>query len=189
MATGPLVGGFLLDHFSWHAAFLVNVPFMAVAVLVGIFTLPEVKVAEPGKFDALGAVVFLTGMVSLLWGIKHVSAELEFDAAGIVAIVAGLVLLVLFGVKCVKSKTPMLELSLFRNRTFAAGVVATASSTFAMAVLLYLLSQWLQLVNGDGSLEASLKLVPMAIASLVASAAASPPWPCASRRATSSRAA
>lgn len=173
MATGPLIGGFQLDHFSWHAAFLVNVPFMAVAVLVGIFTLPEVKVAEPGKFDALGAVVFLAGMVSLLWGIKHVSAELEFDTAGIVAIVAGLVLLVLFGVKCVKSKTPMLELSLFRNRTFAAGVVATAGSTFAMAVLLYLLSQWLQLVNGDGSLEAGLKLVPMAIASLVASTAAS----------------
>ncbi|HIS40570.1 MAG TPA: MFS transporter [Candidatus Aphodovivens avistercoris] len=173
MATGPLIGGFLLDHFSWHAAFLVNVPFMAVAALVGIFKLPEVKVAEPGKFDALGAVMFLAGMVSLLWGIKHVSAELEFDTAGIVTIVAGLVLLVLFGVKCVKSKTPMLELSLFRNRTFAAGVVATAGSTFAMAVLLYLLSQWLQLVNGDGSLEAGLKLVPMAIASLVASTAAS----------------
>ena len=173
MATGPLIGGFLLEHFSWHAAFLVNVPFMAIAVAIGVFTLPEVKVANPGKFDLLGSIVFLAGMVALLWGIKHLSAELAFDTPGVVALVGGLVLLALFGVRCSKSKTPVLELSLFRNRTFSAGVIATVGSTFAMAVLLYLLSQWLQLVNGDGSLEAGLKLVPMAIASLVASTTAS----------------
>ena len=173
MATGPLIGGFLLEHFSWHAAFLVNVPFMAVAVIIGIFVLPEVKVVNPGRFDVVASVVFLAGMISLLWGIKHVSAELEFDMPGIVTIVAGVILLALFGLKCVKSKTPLLDLSLFRNRTFTAGVVATVGSTFAMAVLLYLLSQWLQLVNGDGSLEAGMKLVPMAVASLIASTGAS----------------
>ena len=173
MAAGPLVGGFLLEHFSWHAAFLVNVPFMGVAILMGVFVLPEVRLKNPGKFDALASLVFLAGMVALLWGIKHLAAELAFDAPGVGALVAGLVLLALFGLRCMKSETPLVDLSLFRSKVFSAGIIATVGSTFAMAVLLYLLSQWFQLVNGDGSLEAGMKLVPMAVASLVASTGAS----------------
>lgn len=173
MVAGPLVGGFLLDHFSWHAAFLVNVPFMAVALIMGIFTLPEVKVINPGKFDWAASFIFLAGMVAFLWGIKHVAAELEFDTPGIAALVIGVILLALFIMRTVKSKTPLVELSLFRSKTFTAGVIATMGSTFAMAVLLYLLSQWLQLVNGDTPLEAGLRLVPMAIASLVGAAGSS----------------
>ena len=173
MAAGPLIGGFLLEHFSWHAAFLVNVPFMGAAILVGVFVLPEVKLRNPGRFDALASLVFLVGMVALLWGIKHVSAELEFDAPGIAALVGGVVMLLLFGLRCLRSDAPLVDLSLFRSKVFSAGIIATVGSTFAMAVLLYLLSQWFQLVNGDGSLEAGMKLVPMAIASLVASTGAS----------------
>ena len=173
MAAGPLVGGFLLEHFSWHAAFLVNVPFMGAAILMGVFVLPEVRLKNPGKFDALASLVFLAGMVALLWGIKHLAAELAFDAPGVGALVAGLVLLALFGLRCMKSETPLVDLSLFRSKVFSAGIIATVGSTFAMAVLLYLLSQWFQLVNGDGSLEAGMKLVPMAVASLVASTGAS----------------
>ena len=173
MVAGPLVGGFLLEHFSWHAAFFVNVPFMAVALIMGIFVLPEVKVLNPGKFDMAASLIFLAGMVAFLWGIKHVAAELEFDTAGIAALIIGVLLLAVFIVRTLKSDAPLVDLSLFRSKTFTAGVVATAGSTFAMAVLLYLLSQWLQLVNGDGSFEAGMRLVPMAIASLVASAGAS----------------
>ncbi len=173
MATGPLIGGALLEHFSWHAAFMVNVPLMGIAAVLGVFALPEVKVTNPGAFDLLGCLVFLLGMVSMLWGIKHMSAELALDTPGLAALGVGTVLLALFGLRCARSATPVVELSLFRNRVFTAGVIATVGSTFAMAVLLYLLSQWFQLVNGDGSLEAGMKLVPMAVASLVASTGAS----------------
>ena len=164
MAFGPLVGGLLLDSFSWHAAFLMNVPLMGVA---GVAILPEVKLKNPGSFDLLGSVVFLVGMVALLWGIKHVAAELEFDREGTIALAIGLVLMALFVFRCVKSKNPLVDFSLFRSKPFSAGVVATLFSTFAMAVLLYLLAQWFQLVNGDNPLEAGVKLVPMAIASLI----------------------
>ncbi len=167
MAFGPLVGGLLLDSFSWHAAFLMNVPLMGVAFVAGILILPEVKLKNPGSFDLLGSVMFLVGMVALLWGIKHVAAELEFDRAGIIALAVGLVLMALFVFRCIKSKNPLVDFSLFRSKPFSAGVVATLFSTFAMAVLLYLLAQWFQLVNGDNPLEAGIKLVPMAIASLI----------------------
>ena len=169
MAVGPLIGGVLLDFFSWHAAFFVNVPLMGVAFLIGVFVLPEVKLLNPGKFDVLASILFLAGMVSFLWGIKHLAAELEFDMPGIVTVVLGVILLVVFVARCATSKYPLVYISLFKNRAFAGGVTAMLFSTFAMAVLLYLLSQWFQLVNGDSSMEAGMKLIPMAVASLVAS--------------------
>ena len=174
MATGPLIGGFLLEHFNWHAAFLVNVPLMAIALGAGIFVLPEVRLKKPGSFDILASLIFLAGMVLFLWGIKHLAAELAFDTQGVAAVAAGVVLLGLFIYRCLHAKTPVVDLSLFRSKPFTAGIIATAGCMFAMATLLYMLSQWLQLVNGDGTLEAGVKLVPMAIASLLASAVATP---------------
>ena len=172
IAVGPLIGGFLLEHFEWHSAFLVNVPLVGIALAMGIFVLPEVKLKNPGPFDMVGSLIALGGMFALLWGIKHLAGELQFDTLGVVAVLAGLLLMTLFVIKCKYSKAPIVDLSLFRSRTFTAGVLATAICTFAMASLLYMLSQWFQLVNGDGTLEAGLKLVPMAVASLISSTGA-----------------
>lgn len=169
MAAGPLIGGVVLEHFSWHSAFLVNVPFVAAAFVLGVFALPEVRVENPGRFDVLGSLLALTGMVSLLWGIKHVAAKLAFDALGSAALAAGIVLLGLFVWRCLSSQHPIVDLSLFRSPTFTAGVVATLACTFALAVLLYLVAQWLQLVNGDGTLDSGIKLIPMSVATLVSS--------------------
>lgn len=172
MAAGPLIGGLLLEHFNWHSAFLVNIPLVGIGLLIGIFVLPEVRLKNPGRFDFIASVISLVGMATLLWGIKHLAAELEFDVQGIVAVIAGLGLMALFVFRCLKSKNPMVDMSLFRSKTFTAGVIATTACTFAMAVLLYMLAQWLQLVNGDGTLESGIKLVPMSIAALVSSAGA-----------------
>ena len=172
IAVGPLIGGFLLEHFEWQSAFLINLPLVGVGIVIGIFVLPEVKIKNPGSFDMIGSLIALGGMFALLWGIKHLAGELKFDTLGVVSVLAGLLLMTLFVIKCKYSKAPIVDLSLFRNRTFTAGVLATAICTFAMASLLYMLSQWFQLVNGDGTLEAGLKLVPMAVASLISSTGA-----------------
>ncbi len=169
MAAGPLIGGVLLEHFNWHSAFLVNVPFVVAAFALGAFALPEVKVENPGRFDLLGAILALVGITALLWGIKHAAAELAFDSMGITAICAGVVLLALFVMRCLKSSDPIVDLALFKSKTFTAGVLATLACTFALAVLLYLVAQWLQLVNGDGTLESGIKLIPMSAATLVSS--------------------
>lgn len=172
MAAGPLIGGFLLEHFSWHSAFLVNVPLVGVAFLLGVFALPEVRLKNPGKFDVLGSLLALAGMFSLLWGIKHLAAELEFDTSGIVAVIAGLLLMALFVFRCLKSKNPMVDMTLFQSKTFTAGIIATMACTFALAILLYMLAQWLQLVNGDSALESGIHLIPMSIATLISSVGA-----------------
>lgn len=166
MAVGPLLGGFLLEHFNWHSAFLINVPLVGAAFLLGVFAMPEVRLKNPGL---IGSLVALAGMVALLWGIKHLAAELEFDLAGVSAVAVGLILMALFVLRCLKVKNPLVDLSLFRSKTFTAGFIATMACTFALAVLLYMLAQWLQLVNGDSTLESGLHLIPMSIATLISS--------------------
>lgn len=172
-AIGPLIGGVLLQTFDWHAAFLFNVPLMAIGFIMGIFILPEIKLRNPGRWDFLAALMSLLGMVALMWGIKHLAAEMTFfDPQGMVAIALGIMLLAGFVVRCLRSKEPLLDMSLFRERPFTGGIVVTLGSMLSMAALLFLLAQWLQLVNGCDPFESGVKLVPMAVVGMISGAIA-----------------
>ncbi|GAA1628095.1 MFS transporter [Leucobacter chromiireducens] len=174
-AVGPLIGGFLLEHFSWHAAFLVNVPLMLVAVIAGTILLPESRVPNPGRWDAFAALLSLVGMTLLVWAIKTFGKEATFlvpDA--LIAFTAGAALLAWFVLRCIRSDAPLLDLKLFRNREFSAGVIAALGSTFAMIAALLLIAQWLQLVDGASPMEAGARLIPIAISGAIASLLAPP---------------
>lgn len=174
-AVGPLIGGVLLEHFSWHAAFLINVPLMLAGVIAGILILPESRVAHPGRWDALAAALSLVGMTLLVWAIKTFGKEASFLVPeALIAFTAGAVLLVWFVVRCIRSDAPLLELKLFRNREFSAGILAALGSTFAMIAALLLIAQWMQLVDGASPVEAGIRLFPIAIAGAIASLAAPP---------------
>lgn len=176
-AVGPLVGGFLLEHFTWHSAFLINVPLMAAAIIAGLILLPESRVNNPGPWDPVAAALFLAGMTLLVWSIKTFGKHAGFDvleAWG--ALIAGTALLAWFAARCLRSPHPMLDLRLFRNRIFSAGVLAALGSTFAFVAALLLLAQWLQAVDGATPVEAGMRLIPAAagaaLVSLVAPAIA-----------------
>lgn len=62
MALGPIIGGVLLEHFNWHAAFLVNIPLMGAVFVLGLFALPEVKVRRTGSWDLYAGALSLAGM-------------------------------------------------------------------------------------------------------------------------------
>ncbi len=174
-AVGPLVGGFLLEHFSWHAAFLVNVPLMAVAFVAGLWLLPESRVATPGRWDWVGAILSFAGMTLLVWAIKSFGAASTFMLVeGWAATLVALALLAWFGARCLRRPDPLLDLRLFKDRIFSAGIIAALGSTFAMIAALLLLAQWMQLVDGASPVEAGLRLFPAAIAGAVASLIAPP---------------
>ncbi|GAB2562537.1 MFS transporter [Leucobacter ruminantium] len=174
-AVGPLIGGALLEHFSWHAAFLINVPLMVAGVIAGILILPESRVASPGRWDALSALLSLAGMTLVVWAIKTFGKHASFLVPeALVAFAAGAALLAWFVVRCVRSEAPLLELRLFRSREFSAGIAAALGSMFAMAAAMLLIAQWMQLVDGASPLEAGVRLIPLAIASALASLAAPP---------------
>ncbi|MBN9612738.1 MAG: MFS transporter [Actinobacteria bacterium] len=174
-AVGPLVGGMLLEHFSWPAAFLINVPLMLLGAIAGVLVLPESRVPNPGRWDFFAALLSLLGMTLTIWAIKTFGARaslLEPDA--LAAFALGIALLTWFIVRCLRSDAPLLELRLFRNRAFSAGIIAALGSMFAMSAALLLLAQWMQIIDGATPVEAGIRLFPIAIAGAVASLAAPP---------------
>jgi Arabinose efflux permease len=169
-AIGPLLGGYLLEHFTWHSAFLVNVPLMAVGVIAGVLILPESRVSKAGKLDPLGVVLSLVGMTLLVWSIKKFGEEssLLLPSAWIGFSIAALAL-TLFVRRCLHSDEPLLDLALFRNRQFTAGIVAALGTTFSLLAAILVISQWLQLVQGDTPIQTGIHLIPAAVAGAVAS--------------------
>ncbi|MEV2268151.1 MFS transporter [Nonomuraea africana] len=163
-ALGPILGGLLLEAFSWHAAFLVNVPVMAVAIVAGLMLLPESRNPNPGRWDALGTLLSIAGMVALVYGIKHAG-----DAGGWVALAAAAVLLGWFVRRCLTRKDPLLEIRLFGSPAFSAGTVAALTTSIAMAAMMLLLAQWMQLVQGYSPLETGVRMLPTALGAFVLS--------------------
>lgn len=169
-AVGPLVGGLLLEYFSWHAAFLVNVPLMLAAIIAGLIFLPESRVASPGKWDALAAALSFVGMILLVWAIKQFGKEASFAVPEAwIAVAFATAALTWFVIRCIRSDAPLLDLRLFRSRPFSAGIIAALGTTFSMVAALLLVAQWLQLIDGATPIEAGIRLMPVAIAGAVAS--------------------
>ncbi|MEU5880195.1 MFS transporter [Spirillospora sp. NPDC047279] len=168
-ALGPIVGGALLQHFSWHSAFLVNVPVMVVAIVAGIFLLPESRNPRPGRWDALGTALSIVGMVALVYSIKHFGKEGLTDTAAPVSAVIAVVSLGWFLRRCLRRPDPILEIRLFRRPTFSAGVITALLVSIAMAATMLLMAQWMQLVQGYSPFETGLRLLPEAIAAGIVS--------------------
>ncbi len=169
MAVGPIVGGVLLERFSWHAAFLVNVPLMVAALAAGLLLLPEVRAPNPGRWDVVATVLSVVGMAALVWAIKRFAVEGAADPVAWTALPAALALLGWFVLRCLRRSDPLLDVRLFCRAPFTAGVVAALMSMFAMTAVLLLAVQWLQLVAGHSPLWSGVSLLPMAAAAALAS--------------------
>jgi DHA2 family multidrug resistance protein-like MFS transporter len=167
-AAGPVVGGALLEVFSWHAAFLVNVPLMVVAVVAGRWLLPESRSDRPGRLDAVGVLLSLGGMTSLVYGVKDLGKHGP-EPVALAALALGALLLTAFVRRCLRQERPMLAVRLFGDKLFTAGVLTALASSTTMMALLLVGSQWLQLVRGWSPLVAGAALVPLAVGGLVGS--------------------
>ncbi|MEO9324705.1 MFS transporter [Nocardioides sp. C4-1] len=167
-ALGPIVGGALLEVFSWHAAFLVNVPLMVVAVVAGLRFLPESRSDRPGRIDPTGVVLSVGGMVATVYAVKHLGKH-GADLPTVALLLLGIVLVAAFLRRCLRDDEPMLAVTLFADRVFRAGVLTALASSTVMMALLFIASQWLQLVQGWGPLLAGAALLPLALGGLVGS--------------------
>ncbi|NNG38710.1 MFS transporter [Flexivirga sp. ID2601S] len=165
-AVGPIIGGLLLEHFSWHAAFLVNVPVMVAAIVGAFLLLPSSGSARPAPLDLVATAQSMVGMVALIYGIKQV-AKHGLDPAGVVALTLAAVALTMFVRRCLRVERPILQVRLFRHRGFTAGTLTALGSTMALVAVVLLGAQWLQLVDGRSPLEAGIALLPLAIGGLV----------------------
>ncbi|MCC9708744.1 MFS transporter [Streptomyces sp. MNU76] len=174
-AVGPVVGGFLLEHFWWGSVFLINLPVMAVLVLVGIKLLPESRHPNPGPWDMPSVGLSLVGMIGVVYAVKETATH-GVDGIALAAGLLGVAGLFFFVRRQLTLPHPLLDMRLFRNRGFSGAVLADLLTILGLSGLVFFLSQFLQLVQGRGPLEAGLAELPAAIgavaAGLVAGAAA-----------------
>ncbi|MFD3403263.1 MFS transporter [Kribbella sp. NPDC058693] len=155
ITLGPVLGGFLLEHFWWGSVFLINTPAMILLLVLAPILLPEFKTPAGGRFDLLGSVLSLAAVLPVIWGIKEIAAN-GAALLPVVAIAAGLVFGVLFVQRQRTAAYPMVDLSMFRNRAFSGSLAANTVGTLALVGNAVFLTQYLQLVHGLSPLKAAL---------------------------------
>lgn len=168
-AMGPIVGGALLEHFAWGSIFLVNVPVVLVAAVVGVAVAPTDDPHPDVRWDFISSVQALVTLVGLTVLIKEV-AKVERDGTLLAA--AALTTVVAWWVFVRRQRRlpfPLLDLSIFRNAAFASGVLAATIAMFAMGGLQLATTQRFQLVAGFTPLESGLLVAAIALGSLPSS--------------------
>ncbi|WP_420311219.1 MFS transporter [Streptomyces sp. YS-B37] len=163
-ATGPLLGGFMLNHFWWGAIFLINLPVAALALTAAVVLVPESKNPRGDRPDLLGALLSTVGMAALVYAI--ISGPAHGWTSGRVLLTAAVAVVVLGAFAYWENRVPypMLDLDFFRDRRFTGAVTGVVLITFGMAGSLFLLTQHLQFVLGYGPLEAGVRTAPLALA-------------------------
>lgn len=173
IALGPVLSGVLLEHFWWGSVFLINLPAMALLLLLGRPLLPEFRVTGEHRFDVASAALSLGAVLPAIYGIKGWAAD-GFDLRYLAAIVIGSAVAALFLVRQRRlGDAAMLDLSLLKARGFAGSVGANAIATFALVGSAVFLTQYLQSVLGLAPLAAAL----WSLAPSVAVGAAAPAAP------------
>ena len=181
-AVGPLVGGALLESFWWGSVFLINVPVMALMLVLAPRLLPESHNRAAGRFDLAAAALSLVAVLLVVFGVKRIAAD---GVGGIAAasILAGVAVAAAFIVREARTADPLIDVRLFRVPAFAASLAAMLMATFVMAGMLLFVSQYLQLVRGMGPLEAGVWSLPAMLGSIAGSMLA----PAAAARSPSGR--
>ena len=178
--VGPLVGGFLTEQVSWHWIFYVNVPIGLVSLFFISRLLPTVKNPRATRnFDILGGLIFTIATGFLLVGLTQkgqTNATTHALNQWTDPTVGGFILIALVGIALFvwaesRAKEPIVPLNLFRNRTYAASMVATFFAAFAFFGAIIFLPRWFQIVQGYSPTNSGLAALPLMVGLIFSSIA------------------
>jgi EmrB/QacA subfamily drug resistance transporter len=163
IGVGPIAGGFLLSHFWWGSVFLVNVPLVAVGLVLGFLLVPDSRDPAAPKLDPFGAVLSIAGLTALLWSVIEAPSHGWGSNQILVGFAVGAVLMSAFLAWELTYSSPMLDIRVFENPRFSAASGAVTLTFLALFGTLFLLTQYLQSVLGYSTLKAGAILVPQAL--------------------------
>jgi EmrB/QacA subfamily drug resistance transporter len=175
VGIGPVAGGFLLTHFWWGSVFLVNVPVVIAALVLGYVFVPESRDSSAPKLDPLGSALSIAGLGSLLWAIIEGPSRGWASSAVLGGFAVAVTVLGAFFVWESRVAGPMLDVRYFRNRRFSAASAAITVTFLTMFGTIFLLTQYFQSVLGYSTIKAGAVLIPQAVFMMVL-APLSPRW-------------
>ena len=159
VALGPLVGGAVVQGLSWQWIFWLNVPIGLAAIPLGLSRLRESH-GPAARLDVTGVGLITASALGLVWGLVRANSRGWTSPEIVASLIAGVVLLVVFVAWERRAREPMLPMRFFRNRAFAAANAASLLMFFGMFGSIFLLTQYLQNVQGNSPLEAGLRMLP-----------------------------
>ena len=163
IAVGPIVGGLLIEHFEWNSIFLINIPIALVALVSGMFLIPNSRDPEPKRPDFLGTVLSAASLSGIVFGLIQGSRWGWADIGVVSALAGGFTLLALFVLWERHTDHPMLELGFFRNPRFSIGVVTVSLMALGQMGLNFGITLYMQFVNGYTALETGVRFIPLAL--------------------------
>jgi EmrB/QacA subfamily drug resistance transporter len=165
LPLGPIVGGWMLSHVWWGWIFLVNVPVALLGLVAVLALVPESRSAKRPGIDLVGVVLSSAGLVALMYGVVEAGNDGWGSASAIEPVVAGLAVLAVFvlwerRLTAQPDGEPLIDLSLFRSRSFTWGVLLTSLGVFGLFGVLFGLPQYFQAILGVDPQGSGLRLLP-----------------------------
>ncbi len=166
LPLGPILGGWLLTHAWWGWVFLINVPVAVVALIATVTLVPASRAHERPGLDPVGVGLSIVGLVALIYGLIQAGQHGWSSAGALAEMVGGVSVLVAFFVwegrlRSRPGGQPLLDLALFRSRSYTWGVILSAIAIFAMFGVLFTMPQYFQGVLGTSPMSSGLRLLPM----------------------------
>ncbi|WLQ41017.1 MFS transporter [Streptomyces laculatispora] len=174
MPLGPILGGWLLDHFWWGSIFLVNIPMVGIGITACVFLLPETRDPSAPRVDAVSTALTAVGLGALIYAIIEAPGRGWGDPLVLAVLFTGAVLLALLVLRERKAVRPMLDMSLLRQRPFLLSALAATLVMFVMAGLMFILPGYLQAVLGNDAFGTGVRMLPMMGGLIVAARAGGP---------------
>jgi EmrB/QacA subfamily drug resistance transporter len=175
VGIGPVAGGALLTHFWWGSVFLVNVPIVVTALILGYFLVPDSYDQTAPKLDPVGAGLSIISLGLILWSIIEAPSHGWTSPEIMTGFVVGTFLVAAFLFWERSYSSPMLDLKFFKNPRFSAASAAIMLVFLALFGTIFVLTQYLQSVLGYSTIKAGSILIPQSLA-LVIFAFLSPRW-------------
>jgi EmrB/QacA subfamily drug resistance transporter len=163
VALGPVTGGWLLEHFWWGSVLMINVPVVAVALVLIAAFVPNSRDTTIKRFDPLGTLLSVAAIGTLVWAVIEGPEHGWASTTSIAAFTIAALLLAAFITWERRIDHPMLDVSVFANLRFTAGSISVTFAFFALMGFVFLVTQYFQFVRGYSTLDAGVRTVPFAV--------------------------
>ncbi|MGD0854936.1 MAG: DHA2 family efflux MFS transporter permease subunit [Dehalococcoidia bacterium] len=165
-AIGPVLGGYLVDYWSWRMVFYINVPVVLIAVALGYAWIEETPTSAT-TFDYKGFVLASVGFSSVLYAFSYAPTWHWDDWRIVTLLVVGIVCVLAWVIVELREKKPLLDLHMFKNSGYALGIGLTFVTTIGLFSLVFLLPLFLQTLRGLRAFDSGLMTLPQAVGAMI----------------------